>query len=237
MIVSIHIPKTAGTSFRSDLSQLFGDRLLQDYDDWPESRVPEARAHHERNRAAVLAEAAVIADRYDAIHGHFLAGKYGGVFPVTALVTMVRDPYQHAVSSYEDAARRSDSPHPGFRRFKEEGMTLVDFIEAVPNHQSLYLDSTPLEDFAVVGLTERYEQSVALFGAVFGIAMPRAVTRKNVNPEKAGVVYEITPAVRRAVERYRAEDIALYRKAGESLAKLCSVYGVSRRKTFMMNTT
>ena len=179
MIVSIHIPKTAGTSFKSDLSRVFGDRLLHDYDDWPESTAPGASARHERNRAAVVAEAGAIAERYDAIHGHFLAGKYRGVFPVTALVTMVRDPYQHAVSTYEEAARRGDSPHPGFRRFKEEGMTLVDLIEAIPNHQSFYLGTTPLEDLAMIGLTERYEQSVALFGAIFGITMPRAVTRKN----------------------------------------------------------
>jgi hypothetical protein len=235
MIVSIHIPKTAGTSFRYDLTQIFGDRLLPDYDDWPESTTPEATANNERRRAAMLADAGLITERYDAIHGHFLASKYAGVFPITALVTMVRDPYQHAVSTYEHVARSSDIVHPGFRALKHERMSLVDFIEAVPNHQSLYLGHTALEDLAMIGLTERYEQSVALFGAIFGIAMPRAI-RTNVNPAKQGLVYEITPDVRHAVERSRAEDIALYRKAGERLAKLCSTYGVPRRNSFMMNT-
>jgi hypothetical protein len=236
MIVSIHIPKTAGKSFQYDLTQVFGDRLLPDYDDWPESTTPEATAHNERRRAAMLADAGMLTERYDVIHGHFLAGKYAGVFPVTALVTMVRDPYQHAVSTYEHAARSSDIPHPGFHDFKQQRMTLVDFIEAFPNHQSLYLGGTALEDLAMIGLTERYEQSVALFGAIFSRTMPRAIIRKNVNPAKEGIVYEITPDVRRAVERSRAEDIALYRKAGERLAKLCSTYRVPRRNSFMMNT-
>jgi hypothetical protein len=48
--------------------------------------------------------------------------------------------------------------------------------------------------------------------------MPRAIARKNVNPAKRAI-----------------EDIALYRKAGERLAKLCSTYRVPRRNSFMMN--
>ncbi len=226
MIVSVHVPKTAGKSFQSDLEHVFGARLLADYGDWPESTTPEATAHNERRRAAMLAEAGSIGERYDAIHGHFVAPKYAGVFPVTALVTIVRDPYQHAVSTYEHAMRSPDIPHPGFHRFKEARMSLVEFIEAFPNHQSLYLGGMPLEDLAMIGLTERYEQSAALFEAIFGVTMPRAGARRNVNPAKQGPEYEIAPQVRRAVERNRAEDIALYRRARERFANLCAAYGV-----------
>ncbi len=226
MIVSVHIPKTAGRSFQHDLAQTFGDRLLADYGDWPELTTPEATAHNERRREAMLAEAGSIADRYDAIHGHFTARKYANAFPVTALVTFVRDPYQHALSSYEQAVRLVDVPHPGHRRFKETRMTLLDFIEAFPDHQSAYLGGTPLEELAMIGLTERYAQSVALFESIFGIAMPRAKVRRNVNPAKYGTAYEISPDVRRAVERHRAEDIALYRRARERFAKLCAAHGV-----------
>jgi hypothetical protein len=225
MIVSVHIPKTAGTSFHRELAQVFGDRLLADYGDWPESTSPETAAHDERRRAGMLADVVSIGERYDAIHGHFVARKYAGVFPVTALVTFVRDPYQHAVSTYEHGARVTESTHPDFRHFKETRMTLLDFIEAYPNHQALYVGGMPLEDFAMIGVTERYEQSVALFEAIFGIAMPRANTRQNANPAKPGAEYEITPDVRRAVERSRPEDIALYRRSCERFAKLCSTYG------------
>ncbi len=226
MIVSVHIPKTAGRSFQHDLAQTFGERLLADYGDWPELTTPEATAHNERRRAAMLAQAESIADRYDAIHGHFTTRKYANAFPVTALVTIVRDPYQHAVSSYEQAVRLVGVPHPGHRRFKETRMTLLDFIEAFPNHQSVYLGGTPLEELAMIGLTERYARSVALFEAMFGITMPRAKVRRNVNPAKYGAAYDIPPDVRRAVERYRVEDIALYHRARERFAKLCAAYGV-----------
>jgi hypothetical protein len=226
MIVSVHIPKTAGTSFHYDLAQVFGARLLDDYGDWPETTTREAAAHKERRRAEMLADVETIVERYDAIHGHFVARKYAGVFPVTSLVTMVRDPYQHAVSTYEHAARETDSPHPSFRVFKEARMTLLDFIEAFPNHQSLYFGGMSLEDFAMIGVSERYEQSIALFETIFGITLPRARVRQNVNPAKSAAEYPITPEVRRAVERNRAEDIALYRHACESFAKRCSKHGV-----------
>jgi hypothetical protein len=83
-----------------------------------------------------------------------------------------------------------------------------------------------VEDFAIVGVTERYQQTVALFEALFGIAMPRQSARQNVNPSKRGGEYEIAPEVRRAIERCRPEDIALYRHGCERFAKLCSAYGV-----------
>jgi hypothetical protein len=226
MIVSVHIPKTAGMSLRADLAQVFGARLLADYADWPESTTPESMAHNERNRAAMVADAGAIGERYDAIHGHFLARKYAGVFPVTALVTMVRDPYQHAISTYEHATRDSVSPHPDHRAFKEAQMTIVDLIDAFPNHQALYVRGVPLEDFAMIGVTEQYQRSVALFEALFGIPMPRTTVPHNANPTKHAAEYEVAPEVRRAVERSRAEDIALYRRACERFAKLCSTYGV-----------
>jgi hypothetical protein len=225
MIVSVHIPKTAGMSLKYDLAQVFGARLLFDYADWPESTTPESVAHNERCGADMLADVERIGEQYDAIHGHFVAGKYAGVFPVTTLVTMMRDPYQHAVSTYEHAVRTTDSPHPGFRLFREARITLLDFIEAFPNHQALYFSGMSLDDFAMIGVTERYQQSVALFEAIFGIPMPRD-TVENVNPSKHGTEYEIAPEVRRAVERSRAEDVALYHHARERFAKLSSTYGV-----------
>lgn len=78
----------------------------------------------------------------------------------------------------------------------------------------------------MIGVTERYEQFVALFEAMFGIPMPRTNAPQNVNPTKHRAQYDVAPEVRRAVERYRPDDIALYHHARERFAKLCSAYGV-----------
>jgi hypothetical protein len=226
MIVSVHIPKTAGSSFRADLLAAYGPRLLLDYGDWPEVSTPEADARHAASRAHVLDLIASDPEDYAAIHGHFLVSKYIGVFPVTGFVAMVRDPYQHAVSSYEHALRQGPSEHPGLQRFKRDGMTLTESIAMVPDHQSLFLRGVPIEEYALIGVTECYERSVALFGTIFGVAMPRTPTRDNVNPAKAEGPYPISAEVRAAVDRHRAQDVALYRRARERLAALCARYGV-----------
>jgi hypothetical protein len=174
----------------------------------------------------MLARAEQVAQEFDIIHGHFTARKYVDVFPNTAFVTFVRDPYQHAISTYEHAVRAQGLDHPGYRAFKEANMSLLDLVEAYPNHQSLYLAGIPIDEFAMVGMTDRYERSVALFEAIFGTTMPRVQSRRNANPKKGLDDYEISAELREAVQRHRAEDIELYRRAGERFDALCRAQGV-----------
>jgi hypothetical protein len=217
MLLSIHIPKTAGTSFHHYLRKVFTNRLMTDYGDWVEIKTEEGIRHNERRQAEILSRTEHIRQHFDAIHGHYLAGKYIAVFANAQVVAFIRDPYQHAISTYEHASRSDlkNDAHPGIRLFRENRMTAVDFIEAFPNHQSLYLSDMPLDDFAMIGLTESYDRSLALFRAIFGVAALPDPGRKNVNPSRKGAVYEITDDVRRAVDKHRAEDLALYRRARE----------------------
>ncbi len=227
MIISVHIPKTAGTSFRCDLRAAFGARLLEDYGDWTEVTTAEAEAHNGRRHAAMLAESASYAERFDVIHGHFSADKYRDVFPDGRLVTFVRDPYQHAMSSYEHAVRETRPiAHPSYRAFRERNMTMADLIEAVPDHQSRYFASVPVDEFAMIGLTERYEASIALFERMFGITMPRVRDLRNANPNRPSTAYAIPAELRTAVERHRAADLEIYRRAAERFDALCGAYEV-----------
>src|SRR5207302_9855883 len=50
MMVSVHLPKTAGKSFQAALTARFGESLLEDYRDFP-MNTPE----YDRNRAALEA--------------------------------------------------------------------------------------------------------------------------------------------------------------------------------------
>ena len=81
MLVSVHIPKTGGSSLRrSVLEPFFGDRLLLDYHDAPLSRDAA-----ERNRKALAWKPSPdLLDRYDCVHGHFLATKYLSATPSSA---------------------------------------------------------------------------------------------------------------------------------------------------------
>ncbi len=215
MLLSVHIPKTAGTSFFKNLQDVYGPRVRWHNNDWVEITSSEAIERREQHRINLIGDPAVFARHFDAIHGHFSARKYSGLFGDARLLTFVRDPFQHAVSCYEFAVRSESLPHPGHHAFKARTMSIFEMIEMYPDHQSMYLDGVALEEFALIGLHERYEESLALFERIFGVTIPDHGTRENANPRRRGVAYEISLDVRRAVERHRAGDIELYRRALE----------------------
>lgn len=86
MIVSIHIPKTAGTTFRELLYRDFGERLFQDYGDLAGYRSPEADALRARRKLEIRARRDELMRNFDVIHGHFIADKYIGLFPKSDFV-------------------------------------------------------------------------------------------------------------------------------------------------------
>jgi hypothetical protein len=220
MLLSVHIPKTAGTSFWNTLRDVYGERVLWHNNDWVEVGGPEAIARRERHRAELVGDPAIFAQRFDALHGHYSARKYLGAFPDARLVTFVRDPFQHVLSCYWFAVRSESLPHPGHHVFKARDMSVLELIEMYPDHQSMYVDGVPLDAFAMVGIYERYDESLALFERVLGVTIPDRGRRENVNPSRPEHGYAITPEVRRAVERHRAGDIELYRRAVERFERL-----------------
>jgi hypothetical protein len=231
MIVSIHIPRTAGMSFRNRLESTFGSRMLSDYGDWresatPEFTTPEAAARRARRAAEMRARRDELLRDYDVIHGHFTADKYVGLFPATDFVAFFRDPCQHAMSTHQALLRYRGPDHPAVNAARAAKMNVIDMIAAFPDHQSSYLGRIPVEDLAVAGLTEHYERSGALFGAVFGRPLAADSPRTNVNPLRPSIGYEIDPAVRRAIDQHRPADAELYRRACEVFARQTERYGV-----------
>jgi hypothetical protein len=226
MIVSVHIPKTAGRSFRTGLEAAFGSRVLFDYRDAVGINTPQAHTRRALNMAETRARREELLSNYDVVHGHFIADKYAGLFPSTSFSAFFRDPYQQIFSLYHFFKRTPGAPgiHPGASLFRKIQPTILEFIEAVPNVQSSFLGRVAVEDFEMVGLTEQYDRSVALFGSIFGKKLPPQLGRINVNPERRGDFYEISPALRRAVERHSAGDVELYRRACELFARLVAKF-------------
>ncbi len=213
MLLSIHVPKAAGNSFREALMGAYGPRIMLDYGDWAGFNTPEAnerRAERERNMRARRDE---LAADYDAIHGHFIADKYLGLFPDAKYCAFFRDPYQQAVAHYYFLQRNPQRPHPEETIFHERNMSLADYLEwsAFQNHQSQFLGSLSIDDLAFVGLSEEYAESLAMFEAIFGIAL--AVKFENVNPLRQAEGYHIDAEVRKAVNKYRPADVELYERA------------------------
>jgi hypothetical protein len=226
LIISIHIPKAAGQSFRVRLQSTFGSRALIDYGDLVGFDTPEAVAQRELRRTEMRARRDELVRDYDIIHGHFVADKYVGLFPTIRFAAFFRDPYQQAVSHYQFMLRHPEIDHPVVRALHETRMSLPEFIAAYPDIQSWFLGHLAVEDLAMVGLMEQYERSVALFGAVFGCKISPETSRENVNPDRLGDTYSIEAAVRKAADTYRAGDVELYRRACERFGRMSAHYGI-----------
>ena len=216
MILSIHVPKAAGNSFRLLLQASTGLRMMKDYGDWAGCQIPEAVERCRTRSLAMRSRRDELLEKYDVIHGHFAADKYLGLFPIEDFVAFFRDPYQQALSHYYFLLRNPERDHPEERVFHQAKMSLHDYLawDAFQNHQTQYLGSLSIDDFAMVGLSEQFNRSVELFNSMFGYEL-QGDGFLNVNPDTQGGVYKISYDVRKAVERYRAADIETYRRAKE----------------------
>lgn len=212
----VHIPKTAGTSFRKAMRDHFGAALQLDYDDKPFGTPPLRRFlaawwHGRRSGRLVLPEE-------HCIFGHFLPLKYAALSRArpTRLVTWLRDPVARAVSNYHfifERHRRKELP-PGRSRVVDEQWTLERFLFArtYRDYQSQWLAGVPLCRFDFVGIVEHYADELADFGSRFlGRSLP-VHDEKRALP-RAPCEFLDDPDARRRVERFHARDMALYREA------------------------
>lgn len=216
MILSIHVPKAAGNSFREALMTSFGDRILRDYGDWAGFDEPGANLRRALRTEAMRARRNELLEKYDVIHGHFIADKYIGLFPVEDFIAFIRDPYQQVLAHYHFLRRNPQRDHPEVKIFHENRMNELEYIEwgAFRNHQSQFLGSLCVDDLAFVGLSSQYARSLELFKSVFGYDLgPERF--ENVNSELASNLYHVEADVRAAVNKYRAADIELYARAVE----------------------
>ena len=221
MIISLHIPKTAGSTFRRHLCALFEGRIVFDYngpyefiDPYPPT--PAVRYHRLIHRIRVRRLGPGHPRPGDAcIHGHLQVRKYLDTYPDAQLVTWLRDPVERVVSHYYHWKQRPDYGHSTCRRLIREDLSLVEFasLPEMQNLQHRYLDGIPLEAFWFVGIQEYYEDLIGQFYRQLG-ETPREIASANVNTRhKQGDRYPLDADVRAHILRMNEVDRLLYEAA------------------------
>ena len=212
LLISIHIPKTGGTSFGLMLERHYGPRLLKDYGDRPLRHGAPVRL------AVALGALPLGAWRlrgFEAVHGHFLALKYLAVRG--DVVTWLRDPAQRLASRYQhylrDVAKgRALAPVAGLR----PGMTFAEFIE-LPRFQDTaakYFRGFPLSRVRCFGFSEDMEEGLARMRRVLDLP-PGPLVHALANPARGAAGYEIEPSVQRRIEQCNRGDYRLWHYARE----------------------
>jgi hypothetical protein len=200
MLISVHIPKCAGTSFRHILQGLYEERL------WLNYGTAFVRAS---------ARAEMIPVGTECIHGHFFADTFDDVVPERQLITWLRDPVERVVSNYYHFLRSPDLRDDCCRAVLERQLTLREFaeLEWMRNLATRYFAGRQLDDFVFVGIAERFLESLHVFGSTIGWPAPLPVPRDNTNPARLTERYEISTRDYDFIRSLNALDFLTYERA------------------------
>lgn len=220
IFVFIHIPKTAGTSFRIGMDSKFQSKnVLRDYGTlYPSlSDLKSGNSSMAGNLLFLMRENGI-----QFFTGHFHAAKYIDTFQNNVRwCTFFRDPIQRVVSEYNHLVRHnkySDS----FKTFYRQ-----------PNQQNKQFNLTrgiDLETFYFFGLTEEYEKSIQLFNKLSGMNLP--VLKLNLGKEDVNGVYDMEVGVKEELIELNSKDIELYAKAKEKFFEKLKEENIDTAKTY-----
>ena len=235
-VIFVHIPKAAGSTLHKVLKRKYRRRPIYDI----------ATAEIETFRALPIQRRAEIG----LIKGHMPFGIHEHIPNDSIYITMLRHPVERAISHYYYVLRRTT--HNLHDRVKEARMGLQDYVTSGVTHEmdngqvrllSGHDDDLPFgectevhlhralhnlrEHFSVVGLAERFDESIILMQHALRWSTAPYYVKRNARP---GPSPEIGSDVRRRIEEVNWLDMALY-EYGRSLfeASLRGIPHLERR--------
>jgi len=212
LIVSLHIPKTGGTSFGAVLEQAYPGGVAYFYRPTNRMTHPMLKDRDRLGDPELLAE--LEASGIQVMHGHAPAEWFREAIPdASRYWTWLRDPVERVISAYyylqERVTRQARQPGGEPPRDRVRGRTLEQFASRRQhrNLQSRALGGFDLEKMGFVGITEKFDESVA----ILGLPPLGSARTRNVNRARPQVDEE----VRRLIWRVNDQDVALYERALE----------------------
>jgi hypothetical protein len=221
-VLSIHIPKTGGSSFQKTLQQLYGEDSFQRLD----FTVREAGGRP--NMKATNRTSQELLDRIDSrgelpsdirvLHGHFHYEDFTRFFELdsgTRVVTWLREPVRRIVSNYNYILstfhRETELTPRSEQHFKRLVKSLLEFARH-PRDVHLYADylrGRDLSEYDFVGVMEAYEDELIRLGKILGVT---EIPQFNVNQAR-----QKAPALDRdqelALVALYKENLEIYKKA------------------------
>lgn len=212
-LLSFHIPKSAGTSFRNMLRDVYGAEAVLRFD------TPL------RGGGKFLVEqqpftGRTLPNRVRVLHGHFSWQHLNNILelpPDIPKITWLRDPVERVVSNYFYLSKRLreilDEEGRGVDILNKMERSLTEYAQAAinQNRMSKFLEGLDLKDFRFVGILELMDEDLQLMADAMGWTIQEAYQHNATGKRKR----EITPEEREVIEACNAKDLALYQEAME----------------------
>ena len=202
-ILFVHIPKTAGTSFRLAAQKYFGEEnTFYDYSPASVETSPSILNYvYEENDMYKFAQM-LKKNKQVFLSGHFNVTKYMPLFETLNVITFIRNPVNQVVSHYQHYCRDLN--------YKEDFLTFIK-DKRFKNVQSRMLRGKPLKLYGFVGLTEKYEESIELINYEYDLDLE--IIKTNISSEKGSVKVELDDDLVSIIEVENQDDVNLYEKA------------------------
>ena len=195
-LVSIHVPKTAGTSFKEVLRDNYRkEQILFAYD--------ELALPYWEGMDMYLDSPTRI------IHGHIPATKAMKlVYSNAKFIAWVRNPVDRVISYYHFWKKSEPHGNVIHDAFLASNMGLLEFAQQpyLKHEMSSYFGDLQLEDFFFIGLTEQFEQDLQLLSGKLGWEVD-IIPHKNVGNKP-----KVENNIRIKLEQILSREMELYQR-------------------------
>lgn len=200
-LIFVHIPKTAGTSFRIAIeSQIKQNLICRDYgvDSPATSSIVKKYIYESNDRESF--RKSFDEKSYIFMTGHFHAEKYVNFFDKSQFITFLRDPIARVISEYNHKIRD-----------KSISGSLRDFYRNAGqiNRQKNILESLEIGEYGFFGITEDYERSIDLFNRQYDFSIQKSM----LNVAEREQYYIPTEQEYEELQILNREDISFYNEA------------------------
>jgi len=197
--IFVHMMKTGGTTFNRTIKEIFEngncvftDKIFRRYrrdeivclNKWSEQHIPME----------------LDLNKHRFILGHFTVNKYKHLH--WPMLTFLRDPVKRVVSYYSVWLHNKEGPKPKW--------PIEKFAKKTANYMH-FATNGDLDQFAFIGLCERYVESFQIFERMFKIKVPDKKGWYNQTPGRK--IYTPTQDEIDFVESVNKKDRKLYNKA------------------------
>jgi hypothetical protein len=204
-LISIHIPKTAGTSFRLMLKQEYGEAGAVRLD------IVDGNIRLENQTLDSLQ----LPPSVRAIHGHMCFKDVQSAFDLssTPLITWLRHPVDRVLSNYFYLLDRMHDfiPKENHAVIPRMVRGLEEFVEAEPNQNRIakFLDGANPNDFAFIGVVEQFEADIPRLADLMNWknrSIPKVNETRTERPK-------VSEAMRAHIAALNARDMEWYAQA------------------------